>query len=157
MGVFGQLKTSLQYASWGIFALSLLLASLSLKTLVAGLTLFFQGSWADALAALSKFGAENVFALRLGALSLLLSWVVVPILFCVDAVLACCCCEGRAAAVAVAAPAKAVKAAPARAAPAKEAAAPAAEAAPAKATPAKATPPAKAARRRASSSAAKRQ
>jgi hypothetical protein len=154
MGVIGQLKTSLQYASWGIFALSLLLASLSLKTLVAGLTLFFQGAWADALAALSKFGAENVFALRLGALSLLLSWVVVPILFCVDAVLACCCCEGRAAAVAVAvaAPAKAVKAAPARAAPAKEAAAPAAEAAPAKAT-----PPAKAARRRASSSAAKRQ
>ena len=152
MGVIGQLKTSLQYASWGIFVLSLLLASLSLKTLVAGLTLFFQGAWADALAALSKFGAENVFALRLGALSLLLSWVVVPILFCVDAVLACCCCEGRAAAVAVAAPAKAVKAAPARAAPAKEAAAPAAEAAPAKAT-----PPAKAARRRASSSAAKRQ
>ncbi len=152
MGVFGQLKTTLQYASWGVFALSLLLASLSLKTLLGGLSLFYQGAWAEAYAAVSKFGAENVFVLRLGALSLLLSWVAVPILFCLDAVCSCCSCAGRAAAVvAVASPAKAAKAAAPAAAPAKEAAAPAAEAAPAK------PPAAKAARSRASSTAAKRQ
>jgi hypothetical protein len=91
MGFFGQLQTTVQLACWGIFFLSLALQVMSLATLASGLQMLAEGRLAQGFAVISSYGVNNSAQLQLGAVSLLLNWFVVPVLFFLDVACGCCC------------------------------------------------------------------
>ncbi len=64
---------------------------MSLATLASGLQMLAEGRLAQGFAVISSYGVNNSAQLQLGAVSLLLNWFVVPVLFFLDVACGCCC------------------------------------------------------------------
>lgn len=91
MGFFGDLKTTVQYVAWIVFFLSLGLQLLSLTHLFSGLLLISQGRVRDGFDSIGMHMSDNYWLVRLGFLSMLLAWLVVPILSMLDCLSGCFC------------------------------------------------------------------